>query len=161
MRSCASARLSAVRDSSIAPAIPGSMLLPARLHTTVVPGSAASASAMRFVVVVLPFVPVTTTLLLTSGASELKRSGCILSAMRPGSTPPWRLKTERSPQRARSLEVHAMRERISMGLPYLKMGDMLPGPSLARIRGAARTRRPRRRRRRRSRPKGRTPGCRR
>ena len=44
----------------MAAAIPDCMLLPARLHTTSKP-AAAMASAMRPFVVVLPFVPVTTT----------------------------------------------------------------------------------------------------
>lgn len=72
---------------------PGSMLLPARLHTTVAP-LVATASAMRLEVVVLPLVPVTTTLRSTRLARSLSSSGSIFMAMRPGSTPPWRLRMD-------------------------------------------------------------------
>ena len=105
------------RASSRAPTTPGSILLPARLHTTVAP-LAATASAMRLDVVVLPLVPVITTLRSTKLARSLSSSGSIFIAMRPGSTPPWRLRTERSPQRAISLEVQARDERRFMK-PFL------------------------------------------
>ena len=82
------------------------MLLPARLHTTVRP-EAASASAMRLVVVVLPFVPVITTLAASVPASDASRSGSMRKAIVPGSTPPLRLKTERRPQRLTPAAVRA------------------------------------------------------
>ena len=62
--------------------------------------------------------PVITTLRSTRLARSLSSSGSIFMAMRPGSTPPWRLRTERSPQRAISLEVQARDERRFMK-PFL------------------------------------------
>ena len=116
-------RLPAVRRrlefaSSRVPVIPVSMLFPARLHTQTAP-LAATASAMRFVVVVLPFVPVMTTLASRRPARSATSSGSMERASLPGSAPPLRWRTERSPQRARSAVTVAMFDLMLMRAPIV------------------------------------------
>jgi len=89
--------------------MPVSMLFPARLHTQVRP-LAATVSAMRLVVVVLPLVPVTTTLASSRSARWAMSSGSIARPILPGRAPPLRCRTERRPQRAMPAAVVAMLE---------------------------------------------------